>query len=159
MPPLHPPPPPLPPPEPPAMGSGRPLWACATPRARSVPPAPRSRPTPSPPPLPPPPGTGCGTGVACGIGKKSTSPDFTSSLRKSQERAGEAVSSIQSASGPWVPSRWETWNLKERPGARRGRMIVLYSCSLSPKRALPAGRFTVNVLAELRIQGKGGQPN
>lgn len=144
VPPLHPPPPPLPPPEPPAMGSGRPYWACATPRARSVPPAPRSRPTPSPPPLPPPPGIGCGAREACGIGEKSTSPGFTSSLRKNQESAGEAVSSSLSASGTWVPSRWENWDLKDRPGARRRRMIVLYSFSLSPKCTLPAGRFTVN---------------
>lgn len=45
MPPLHPPPPPLPPPEPPAMGSGRPLWACATSRTLS----PSGPPVPAPP--------------------------------------------------------------------------------------------------------------
>lgn len=51
---------------------------------------PFSLPAPSPPPLPPPQGFGCGAVEPYGIGKESTSPGFTSSLRKSKEKC-EAV--------------------------------------------------------------------
>ncbi|XP_060246643.1 serine/arginine repetitive matrix protein 1-like [Meriones unguiculatus] len=87
------PPPPLPPPELPAMGGGRPHWACAPRGACSVT-GPRlsSRPHPLRRRSPPPSGCGCPEAGWCRSDARSAAPGFTSSPRKSLDRAGEAVS-------------------------------------------------------------------